>query len=383
MIGNYVPIIWKNAVRNARRSVLTVAAISISLCLLAVLGAVYRAFTVQQETPEQALRLITRNRISLASFMPISYKQQILSIPGVEQVVGAQWFQGIYKDPANTFARMAIEPEHLFTVCPDYKIPLEQKDAFQREKTACILHKSIAQKYDIHLGDRITLIGDIFPGTYELVVRGIYDGSNTEALYFHLDYLYQKLPKARRNYVGTFTVLAESADVVPRIAHDIDLRFRNSPIQTRTESESAFQLGFLAMLGNWKMFLLSICAAVTFTILLVCANTMAMAVRERMRELGVLKAVGFSNQVILSMILAEAACLSLLGGIAGCIIAAMLAFLVRQRADMVSQLRELSLQPLTAATVVTVGIVVGMVSALLPAWSASKTPILELLKFRD
>src|SRR5207248_2230833 len=148
-------------------------------------------------------------------------------------------------------------------------------------------------------------------------------------LYFHMEYLYQSLGVGRRDFAGTFTILADQPESVPRIARDVDEMFRNSPTQTRTETEQAFALSFVSFLGNVKMFLLSICAAVTFTILLVSANTMAMSVRERVREVGVLKTLGFNNGAILGIILGEAAFLSLLGGLIGCILAYGLTFLVR------------------------------------------------------
>jgi putative ABC transport system permease protein len=325
---------------------------------------------------------VTRNRISLATVMPVSYRQKILQVPGVREAMVNQWFGGVYKDPKNMFARFAVEPSRFFTLYPEIRLTDEEKKAFIRDRTACIVGKVTAEKYNIKLGDRVTLTGDIFPITLELTVRGIYQGrADNESLFFNVDYLYEGLPERRRDFAGTFTVLADSPDSVPRIAKDIDDAYRNAPIQTRTESEQAFALGFISFLGNVKVFLLSICAAVTFTILLVSANTMAMSVRERVREVGVLKTLGFSNGAILGIILGEAAFLSLIGGIIGCLMAVGLTAMVRQAPAFILQLKTLSLEPSVAALILGIGVVIGVVSSFIPAWNASRTPILDSLRY--
>jgi putative ABC transport system permease protein len=378
----YLPLILKNGLRNRRRTILTITSVAFSLCLLGVLMAIYHAFYFGEATPEQALRLVTRNRISLATVMPISYRQKILQVQGVREAMVNQWFGGVYKDPKNMFARFAVEPSRFFTLYPEIRLTDEEKKAFIRDRTACIVGKVTAEKYNIKLGDRVTLTGDIFPITLELTVRGIYQGrADNESLFFNVDYLYEGLPERRRDFAGTFTVLADSPDSVPRIAKDIDDAYRNAPIQTRTESEQAFALGFISFLGNVKVFLLSICAAVTFTILLVSANTMAMSVRERVREVGVLKTLGFSNGAILGIILGEAAFLSLIGGIIGCLMAVGLTAMVRQAPAFILQLKTLSLEPSVAALILGIGVVIGVVSSFIPAWNASRTPILDSLRY--
>src|SRR6476620_2187628 len=168
-MARYLPLILKNGLRNRRRSVLTVVSVALSLCLLGILMAIYHAFYFGAETPQQALRLATRNKISLATVMPISYRQKIQQIPGVREVMVSQWFGGVYKEPKNFFARLAIEPDRLFTLYPEFNMPDEQKNAFQHELPASIMHRNIAEKYNIHLGDKFILTGDIFPGKYEFV----------------------------------------------------------------------------------------------------------------------------------------------------------------------------------------------------------------------
>ena len=378
----YLPLIFKNALRSRRRSILTICSVAASLCLLGVLMAIYHAFYFGQATPAQALRLITRNRISLATVMPISYRQKILQVPGVREAMVMQWFGGVYKDPKNVFARFAVEPDRLFTLYPEYITSDGEKKAFLRERSACMIGRAIADKYNIKLGDRLTLAGDIFPVTLEFTVRSIYDSAdNNETLYFNLDYLFESLPAGRRDFAGTFVILADNPGSVSGIAKTIDDTYRNATIQTRTETEQAFQLGFISFLGNVKVFLLSICGAVTFTILLVSANTMAMSVRERVREVGVLKTLGFTNVSILGIILGEAALLSFIGGIIGCIMASGLTYLVRQAPAFIMQLKTLTLEPSVAALILLIGVVIGVVSSFIPAWNASRTPILDSLRY--
>jgi len=378
----YLPLILKNGFRNRRRSILTICSVAASLCLLGVLMAIYHAFYFGEPTPEQALRLVTRNKISLATVMPISYRQKILQVQGVREAVVNQWFGGVYKDPKNMFARFATEPARFFTLYPEKITSEEEKKAFMRERTACLLGRATAEKYNIHLGDRLTFVGDIFAITLDLTVRAIYDAKDdNESLFFNIDYLYESLPAGRRDFAGTFTVLADSPASVPRIAKDIDDAYRNAPIQTRTESEQAFALGFISFLGNVKVFLLSICGAVTFTILLVSANTMAMSVRERVREVGVLKTLGFTNSAILGIILGEAAFLSLIGGVFGCLLAMGLTAGVRQAPAFIIQLKTLTLEPSVAGLILVIGVIIGVASSFIPAWNASRTPILDSLRY--
>jgi len=245
-----------------------------------------------------------------------------------------------------------------------------------------MLGKVLADRLGLKVGDRLALTGDIFPGNYDFTVRAIYDADeNNENMYMNLDYLFESLPVGRRDFAGTFTILADSAESVPRIAITIDDMFANSTAQTKTESERAFQLSFVSFLGNVKMFLLSICAAVTFTILLVSGNTMAMSVRERIREVGILKTLGFTPQAILVIILGEAAFISLIGGAIGCGLAALLCGVVRQAPAFIAQLKTLTLVPPVAAACLLIALLIGVLSSLVPAWNASRTSILDSLRY--
>jgi putative ABC transport system permease protein len=385
----FLSLMVKNSLRNRRRSLLTIGSVAVSLCLLGVLFAIYSALFLADATPAQALRLVVRHRVSLTQSMPIAYRQKIQAIPGVRQVMVWQWFGGVYKDardPNNQFARFAAEPDRIFAVRPEYQLPEDQKLAFQHERTGCIVSRDLADKLHFKLGDRITLVGDIFPVTLDLKVVGIFNEPEAEdTLYFSRDYLRDALGPntARSDRVGAFQVQANTAEDVPRIAKAIDDTFDNAPEPTKSESERAFALSFASFVGNLKLFLLLICGAVTFTILLVSANTISMSVRERVREVGILKTLGFTQGNILGIILGEAGFIALIGGIVGCILAQMLCSGVRNSpgAVFMPALKGLTITPSVALICIGVALFIGLVSSLVPAWSAARTSILDSLRF--
>lgn len=384
----YLPLIIKNSWRNRRRTTLTVLSIGVSFCLLGVLMAIYHAFYFSPPAPDEALRLVVRNRVSLVFPLPQFYETKIRQISGVREVMAYQWFGGVYKDnrdPKNMFARFAAEEDKLFTIYSAWRVPEDQKKAFFSERTACIIGRELAKKLNLELGDRITLQGDIFPVKLDLTLRAIYDGprKDDDTLFFHRDYLEQSLPPGRRGTSGTFYILADSPESVPRIAKAVDDEFHNATVQTKTESERAFALSFIAFLGNVKVFLLSVCAAVTFTILLVSANTMAMSVRERVREVGVLKTLGFTQGKILGIILGEAAAISVVGGILGCALAMALCRVLQNAPAFIQELKTLTIQPPVAAACITAALIIGVASALVPAWNASRISIVEALRSTD
>ena len=383
-MGKHLPLILKNCWRNRRRTLLTVASVGVSICLLGVLMAIYHAFYYAQPTAWQALRLVTRNRVSLVFPMPQYYGEKIAQLPGVKVVGIEQWFGGTYIDsrPEHLFARFGVQPDKVFLYRGDLTMPDDQKRAFQHDRAGCVASRDLAEQQHWKLGDRITLVGDIFPVNLELTLRGIFnDPLNGDVLFFDREYLEQSLPLARRGEAGTFDMLAASESDVPRIEKAVDDMFHDSTVETKTETESAFALSFVAMLGNVKMFLFSICAAVTFTILLVSANTIAMSVRERVREVGLLKALGFSRNTILGIVLGEAAVISLAGGVLGLLLASLMANVVRHApVAFFVQLKNLTIVPPVAVLCVTLAGLIGLVSAFLPAFQASRISIVDALR---
>ncbi|HLH19122.1 MAG TPA: FtsX-like permease family protein [Bryobacteraceae bacterium] len=383
----YLSLILKNCWRNRRRTVLTVASIGVSMCLLGLMIALYHAFYLSTPAPAQARRLVVRNKISLAVPMPLSYQNQIRQIPGVQEVMIADWFGGVYKDnrdPKNQFARFAIEPDKLFTIYSEFSIPEDQKQAFQHDRTGCVVGRDLVNTFGFKIGDRINITGDIYPGNFEFTVRGIFDSpENSRLMYFNKEYLEQSLPEGRRGQIGMYYVLVDDPAHAASIAGAIDNQFHNSTAQTKSDTEQAFAASFLSMLGNVKMFLMAIAAAVTFTILLVSANTMAMSVRERVREVGVLKTLGFTPQGILAIILGEACSIAVAGGAIGFAIST---FLVRgiAKSPFGGFLPPMSVfDPVNASACILAAAAVGLASALVPALSASRMPIVQALRSTD
>lgn len=385
-----LPLIFKNSLRNRRRSLLTILSIAASLCILGILMVFYYAFYLTPPSEHQALRLVVRNRVSLANPVPRSYQAVIEQIPGVKSVMIFQWFGGTYKDsrdPKNFFPRFAVDTAKLADVYPEYRVPPEQRQAFLQERQGCMIGRKLADRNGFKLGDRIQITGDIFPVNLELIVRAIYESErDNENMIFHYEYL-NELMRARGrgmvDVVTTYVVRVQSIDDVEPVAKAIDERFRNSPQQTKTETEKAFEVSFLAFLGNVKAFLLVICSAVTFTILLVSGNTMAMSVRERIREVGVLKTLGFTRGRILAIILGEAIVIALLGGVLGLLLASSICFVMRQGPSMFTDVNRLYVNGEIVAACLLAAALIGILSSLWPAWTASRKSIVEALRYND
>src|SRR5207302_5347075 len=230
-----------------------------------------------------------------------------------------QWFGGLYKDdkPENFFAQFGTDPQELLSVYPEARIPAEQVEAWQHDRAGAIVDSELAKKYKWKIGDRLNIKGTIFPLNLELNILGTFPAPTpTQTIYFNKTYLDEGYAQVKGSE-GVFAVLVDTPEDVPRVAKAIDEEFRNAPRPTKSESERAFQLGFIGMLGNIKAFIMSICLAVVFTILLVSANTMAMSIRERTREVAVLKTLGFTRNSILGLFVGEAVSLSLIGGLIG------------------------------------------------------------------
>lgn len=377
----------KNCWRNRRRTILTIASIGVSMCLLGVMAGMYHAFYMSDPDPGEALRLVVRNRVSLTVAIPQSYQSRIQRIDGVKEVMISNWFGGTYKDardPKNQFARFAVEPEKLFTLYHEFKMPEDQKQAFLHERTACVVGRDLANEFNFKLGDRIPVTGDIYPGNFEFVIRGIFDSPRaSQLMYFNKEYIDQSLDERRRGLVGMYYILIDDPKNSSRIASAIDSEFHNSDRETKTESEQAFVVGFLSLLGNVKMFLIAICAAVMFTILLVSANTMAMSVRERTREVGVLKTLGFTPGAVLWMILGEACAISVAGGIIGYVISSFLMIGV-SKSPFGGFLPPVQFfEPAVAMTCVLIAATIGLMSSLVPAMGASRASIVDALRSTD
>jgi putative ABC transport system permease protein len=370
----------KSAFRNKRRSILTVASIAFSLLLLSIMLSVWRGFYIDKGAPDSALRIMTRHKVSLANFLPIYYRDKIRAVPGVVHVTPMTWFGGKYKDdkPENYFAQFATDPDEYFDVAADKIMPADQLAAWKKDRTGCVVDADLARKHNWQIGDHIHVQGTIFPVNLDLTLRGIYTiDPPSSNLYFHAKYLEESVDWFKDTAGFYFTRVATPEDM-PKAAHAIDDMFHGSPVPTKSESEQAFKADFISMLGNVKAFILAICGAVVFTTLLVCANTMAMSIRERTREVAVLRTVGFTRGRILGLLLSESIAVSIIGGIAGVLLGTVvILFIARPGMGMPVALR---MSASTAFVVMLVAAFVGLVSALIPSYRASHLGIVDALR---
>jgi len=372
--------VTKNAFRNKRRSILTVLSIAFSLLLLTLMMCIWRAFYLDEGSAESAERLVVRHRVSLTFSLPGFYREKIRAVPGVVAVVPISWFGGIYKDqkPENFFAQFGTDPDEFFKVYRDIQMSDEQRIAWQRDRQGVIVDDTLANKYGWKLGDRIVLQGTIYPVDLELYVRGIFSSyPDDKAVYFNSKYVEEAVPFFK-GQAGTFSILAASPSDVSKIASAVDDMFRNSPQPTKSESEKAFGLEFVAMLGNVKAFIFMICAAVVFATLLVSANTMAMSIRERTREVAVLKTLGFTRQRVLGLFVSEAVALAVAGGLIGVCLAYLMIREMAHSPYMSFYHLKLTLG-MWMISVFVAGLV-GLVSSLFPSYHASQVNIVDGLR---
>ncbi len=374
--------IVRNAFRNKRRSLLTMVSISFSLLLLTMMICIWRSFYVDQVAPEAARRLIVRDRVSLAFFLPAFYRDKIRAVPGITAVAPMTWFEGRYIDnrPEHFFARLATDPDEYLKVASDKIVPPEQLKAWQQDRAGALVDVTLCQKYGWKLGDHIHIQGTIFPTNLDLTIRAIYHRDPPQnALYFNAKYLEEAVPWFK-GQAGWYGAQVDSAEDVGTASKTIDDMFRNSPLQTKSESEKAFQLGFVASLGNVKAFILGICGAVMFAIMLVSANTMAMAVRSRTREVALLKTLGFTKQRVLSIFVSESVAISMLGGLLGIAVAIpVIAAMTHQFIGLGIPL-DMRVKPPAAGLALLVAVILGVVSGFVPAYRASHMNIVEGLR---
>jgi len=373
--------VTKNAFRNKRRSTLTVLSIAFSLLLLTLMMTIWRAFYLSDGSAESAERLVVRHRVSLTFSLPGFYREKIRAIPGVVSVVPVSWFGGIYKDakPENFFAQFGTDPDEFFKTFRDLQLSEEQMKAWQRDRQGVIVDDSLAKKYGWKLGDRIVLQGTIYPVDLELNIRGIFHSNpDNKSVYFNAKYV-EEAVAAFKGQAGTFSILAASPADVSKIASTVDDMFRNSPQPTKTESEKAFGLEFVAMMGNVKAFILSICSAVVFATLLVSANTMAMSIRERTREVAVLKTLGFTRRGVLGLFVSEAVALSLVGGLLGAGFGWFMVYGLTHSKQFISFFPVQVTPGIWVAALLTSGLV-GLLSSAVPSYTASRVNIVEGLR---
>ena len=375
--------IFKNALRNKRRAALSVSSVAVSLFLLVTLQVALRELTLPPPSAGAELRVAVRNRISLTNPLPVRQRPLIEKIPGVESVSPFTWFGGRFKNEGGmSFAQFAMDPDKLQSVFGEARMNPEGYEKFKASKDACVLGKITAEKYHLKVGDHITLDSTIYPGSLTFTIAGIYSGTPDDRnMLFRQDYLDESI--GTPGYVGMWWLKVKSADDMAPVIKAINAAFENTSAEVRAESERNFQLSFISMMGNVKMLISSISTVVVFTLVLVSASTMSMAVRERFRELAILKALGFRRRELFAFILAESFGLAAAGavlGIGG-------AYLLYTHGDIGKMTQGIFISfevtPRIMGLAALVAALLGIISAIAPSLSVARMSVVNGLKTLD
>jgi putative ABC transport system permease protein len=317
-------LIWCNLRRKKLRTSLTLLSIIVAFILFGFLSAIQQAL-VGGVALAGADRLIVREKVSIINLLPVSYEARIDRIPGVDFSTHQTWFGGIYQDPKNFFMQNPVEPEKFLKIHPEIILPPDEEKAWLATRTGAIVGRRTAERFGWKIGDKVPIRSTIWSQangnlTWTFDIVGIYDGrdkgTDTTPMFFRYDY-FDEARQFGKGQVGWYTIRIKDPSQAAEVAKRVDAEFENSPAETKTEPEGAFIQGWAAQLGNIVLIVSSILGMVFFTILLVTGNTMAQAVRERTGELGVLKAIGFTNARVVTLVLAESCLLTVLGGMVG------------------------------------------------------------------
>jgi len=377
-------LLFRNAFRNRLRSGLTILGVAVALLAFGLLRTLIGAWYSGVEA-SSATRLVTRNAISLIFPLPFSYKEKIRQVGGVQTVSWGNWFGGIYIDEKNFFANFAVEPETYLSLYPEFTLTPTEKAAFLRDRKGFVAGRKLAARFRWQLGDTVTLRGTIFPGNWDFVLRGIYRGRDENVdetqFIFHWDYLNETLKKTaplRADQVGFYMVGVNRPEVAAQVAAAIDGMFKNSMAETLTETEKAFQLGFIAMTGAIVAAIQIVSFVVIFIIMAVVANTMAMTTRERFGEYAVLKTLGFGGRHLGVLILGESLVITLLGCALGIALTYPAAALIKTKLGTYFPIFNVAAETLTLD--LAAALLVGTVAALLPLYRAVGIRIAEGLR---
>ncbi len=377
-------LVLANALRHKLRTGLTLVGLIIATLAFGLLSTVVDAWYAGAEGASGA-RLVTRNAISLVFPLPITYRQKIRQIEGIRQVTLANWFGGIYKEPKNFFPQFAVEAQSYFGMHDEFVVANDELHAFMRDRRGAVVGRKLARTHGWKLGDAVTLKGTIYPGNWSFVVRAIYEGraatTDTAVFFFHWDYLNETMRRSaprRADQVGIFVLELSDPSRAAELSRAVDRQFANSSAETLTETEKAFQLGFVSMTETIVVAIRVVSFLVIAIIMAVMANTMAMTARERLPEYATLKALGFAPLFVASLVAAESLAIALAGGALG----VALTFPVADAfASAVGTLfRVFHVSTATVWTQFACAAVIGIVAALLPATKAARVGIVEGLR---
>ena len=380
----FLPLIWSNLKRKKLRTLLTMLSILVAFILYGYLSAISRALG-QGVNLAGVDRLMVRHRVSIIQPLPVSYQERIATLPGVKAVTHASWFGGIYQEPRNFFGQMPVVPPEYLAMYPEYRLPEAQRQAWFRTRTGAIVGRSTAERFGWKVGDRIPLQATIWrkksgEPTWEFDLVGIYDGAEkgtgTSNFFFHYEY-FNEARSYGEGLVGWYLVRVQNPQDAAAVAQRIDDEFANSPNETKSETEGAFLRGWAKQIGDITTMMVAILSAVFFTILLVAGNTMAQSVQERTEEFGALKAMGFTNQRVLGLVLAESCLLAAVGGGLGLGIAVTLIARGDPTGGLLPVFYFASRDVLLGGGFV---LVLGLVAGALPAWQAMRLQIADALR---
>ena len=387
----FAPLILKHLRKNWIRTLSTVLAMSVCIFLFCTLHTVVEAVDFGLHAGN-AGRLVTRHYVSLVFNLPLNYKQRIEAVPGVKETVMNWWFGGIYKDPKNFFANIATEPQAFLDVYPEIMLPPDQREKWLHDRRGAIVGRKLAQRFGWKLGDTFELESSIPPyrvgHPFDFVIDGIYDtdeakypGTDLNSMYFDYKYLYEAT--GRNLGIGWLVEKIDDPKNAGTISKAIDAQFENTDAPTKTETEQAFVAGFVAMAGNLAFLLNGIGLAVAFTILLVTANTMSIAVRERRQEIGVLKTLGFSSGLVLTLILSESLLIGALGGGLGILISVAILKILPQvpmLGNILAGYPNFGLSAQTTVMGLAIALLLGLFAGFFPAISGYRARITETLR---
>ncbi|KVC67549.1 ABC transporter permease [Burkholderia stagnalis] len=376
-------LIARNALRHKLRTLLTVLGLTIAVLAYGLLHTVVDAWYAGAAAASNA-RLVTRNAISLVFPLPVSYENRIRGVDGVTLVARSNWFGGIYREPKNFFAQFAVSDNYL-DLYPEFILSAQQRADYARDRKGCLIGRQLANQFGFKVGDVIPIKGTIYPGTWDFVVRGILDGRDestiTRQLIFHWDYLNERVRKTtprQADQVGVYVFGIARPDDAAAISRNVDALFRNSLAETLTETEQAFQLGFVAMSNQIIAAIRVVSYVVIVIIMAVMANAMAMSARERTVEYATLKALGFGPGFLAALVFGESLVIAAIGGSLGMLAMPPAAHLFKQATGGVFPVFNVSAQ--TFALQAACSLAVGVAAALVPAWQAARVRVVEGLR---
>jgi putative ABC transport system permease protein len=380
----FLKLIIRNAFRHKLRSALTIIGVAIAITAFGLLRTLVGLWYLGVES-SSSTRLVTRNAISLIFSLPISYKDRIRQVPGVKSVSWGNWFGGIYIDEKHFFPNFAVEPKSYLELYPEFVLSPEDKAAFIRDRRGAVAGRKLAAKYGWKVGDQITLKGTIFPGQWDFVLRGIYHGAQKSTdetqFFFNWDYLNETMKRTvprRADQAGFYMIGVSKPELAAEVSQEVDSIFKNSLAETLTETEKAFQLGFVAMTEAIMVAIQIVSYVVIVIIMVVAANTMAMTARERISEYATLKTLGFGAGHIAGIVFGESVVIAMIGGVVGVIFTFPAAHWIETELSQFFPV--FTVAPLTIVLDLLAALTVGVVAGIFPTWRGATIKIADGLR---